>query len=398
MKRILQITTYDVEIPDHGGKLRSHHIRKALRRLGDVQTLSIEWGPKEQVDGLRVSLATSRMVDLELNGWLADLGIVQYFDAYPAAYDAMKNNVAAYDPDVLLIEQPYPMPVAERLIADGAIRSSAQIIYSSHNVEVDMKRKIYADLFEPAQAEALVRDVQALERGAMLGCDVLLCTTQIDADFARNVGVTVPSKVYLNGHTPPGEDASARALWSERFAAAARNFVFVGSAHMPNINGVKALLEAMPAAAAAQDLHIWALGNVGCALEDMIPELLARHPYMTITGMVSSEDIDAALSLSDAIVLPIWEGSGSNLKTAQALLTDRTVVAADFAFRGFEQFKGVRGVQIGQTPAEVAQHIMSCPTAGTHDRRTDVAALIWDSILADLPQFVEDALQDKKGR
>jgi hypothetical protein len=119
---------------------------------------------------------------------------------------------------------------------------------------------------------------------------------------------------------------------------------------------------------------------------------------MTITGMVSSEDIDAALSLSDAIVLPIWEGSGSNLKTAQALLTDRTVVAADFAFRGFEQFKGVRGVQIGQTPAEVAQHIMSCPTAGTHDRRTDVAALIWDSILADLPQFVEDALQDKKGR
>lgn len=392
MQRILQITTYDIEVPDHGGKLRSHHIRKALRTAYDVHTLSIEWGEAESIDELRVKLDQNRMADMKLNGWLADLGLMDYFDSYRGLYEKMSGAVARFAPDILLIEQPYPLPVVERLIETGAVRRDVKIIYSSHNVEVNLKRKIYADLFEEDKAAVLVTEVEALERGAIGSADVMLCTTQIDDAFAAVLAPDTPRRVFPNGHTRANAPAAAIAKWRALYAGSGRNFAFVGSAHMPNLNGFETLLNAMPESAAEGDLAIWALGTVGPAMQDMKSQLLVRHPYLNITGLMSDEDIDAALQLADAILLPIWEGSGSNLKTAQALLTDRTVIASNFALRGFEPFMDVPGLIIAEGGEDMAAQLMSCPVGQSFARSEAVAQLGWEHILTDLAYFINSHL------
>ena len=36
--------------------------------------------------------------------------------------------------------------------------------------------------------------------------------------------------------------------------------------------------------------------------------------------------------------MPIWEGGGSNLKTAQALVSGKYILSTNYAFRGYEEF------------------------------------------------------------
>ena len=398
MKRILQITTYDIEVPDHGGKLRSHHIRKALRAEYDVQTLSIEWGDNECLLGLAVTLDNARLTEFKLNGWLVDLGLLTYLDATPILFAQICDAVHKFNPDIILVEQPYPWPLVEKLLANGTLRAGTRTIYSSHNVEIDMKRKSYADLFTPEEAEIHSDTVMQIEQNAILECAAMLCTTELDYAFAGKLRAEVPRQVFCNGHSHATHNFEALAKWQDNFTSAALNFAFVGSAHPPNINGIWDLLQALPKSFLAKNTNIWILGGVGPALIDMKAFDPNEYPFVQITGRVDAEDIDAALALSDGVLLPIWEGSGSNLKTAQALLTDRPVIASKFSFRGFENYLSTPGVLISESTSGLANLLANATPASPIERSDCVESLTWEKTLEDLAQFVRshfDMVQEK---
>lgn len=397
MQRILQITTYDVEVPDHGGKLRSHHIRESLRSAYDVQTLSIEWGDEERTDGLSVVLAQAKMAELKLNGWLIDLGILSYLEAFPTIYSAICEAVRSYAPDIVLVEQPYPWPIVERMIEDGTLNAGTRKIYSSHNVEIDMKRKFYADLFTPEEAQEHGNRIERIEQTAICDCDVMLCTTQLDYDFSQAFNTQAPARIFKNGHRLAPAPQAALDDWQARFASASKNVMFVGSMHPPNINGLRDLLAALPSDFAQTDTKIWVLGGVGPALAGMSNFDPAAQPYVKLVGFVDATDIDAALELSDAILLPIWEGSGSNLKTAQALLTDKTVIASTFSFRGFEEFTQVPGALVVKEPKDLARALSALTPGARFDRAAEVQGLTWEVTLADLNAFVDQSLAGNNG-
>lgn len=397
MKRILQVTTYDVEVPDHGGKLRAHNIRKALRTDYDVQTLAIEWGETDRIEGLSVMLDQAKMAELKLNGWLIDLGILTYLDAYTEIYAAICAAVRSYNPDIVLLEQPYPWPMVERMLEDGTLGPGTLKIYSSHNVETHMKRKFYADLLTAEEAQQYGDRVEHIEQSAILNCDVMICTTQLDYDFSQELKIRAPARIFKNGHSLSLAPQTVRDNWQARFASASKNVMFVGSMHPPNINGLRDLLAALPADFAETDTKIWVLGGVGLALTEMTDFNPKEHPYVELVGFVDASDIDAVLEMIDAILLPIWEGSGSNLKTAQALLTDKAVIASTFSFRGFEDLMQVDGVLMHEAPEGMARALTTLTPGKRFDRAVDVQGLEWEVILADLSAFIRHSLNGKNG-
>lgn len=389
--KILQMTTYDVDYPDHGGKLRSHHIRKALRERFAVDTLSFEWSDHDDTSKLAMSLDQGKWEKLGLNGFVIDWGICSYLEHCPDVFASVCMRVREFAPDVLLIEQPFLWPLAERFLTDGVVTENTKIVYSSHNVEIGMKRKIYQDAFPPDIAARYTDYVDRIEKGVIQACVGALAVSSLDADYVHAQCPGKSVQIYFNGHTRPAP-TSTDEKWRELFSERETNWVFVGSWHPPNMNGLRDLLAAMPNPTRDSNFRLWVLGSAGNGLQAMPGFRAEDYPWLRITGPVASEDIESAILNSSGVVLPIWEGGGSNLKTAQALLSGKCVVGSEFSFRGFEHCRGEAGVFLGRVPADVAKCMMDCIPQPHYPRSEAVANLEWAAVLKMLPSYIAKIL------
>jgi hypothetical protein len=154
------------------------------------------------------------------------------------------------------------------------------------------------------------------------------------------------------------------------------------------LNGLYDFLCALPDDLDPAEVQIWVLGGIRTGILEATDFDPDANRAVQLTGPLAAEDIEAALLLSSGILLPIWQGSGSNLKTAQALLTDRSTFASEFAFRGFENYLDEAGVFTGSDPKDIVRAALSADPNGSHKRSDRVSALIWHEILKELPEFV----------
>lgn len=395
--RILQVTTYDVERPDHGGKLRSHQIRRSLRKRFDVQTLSFEWSDHVDTSTLAVKLDQAHWDACGIDGTLSDWGICSFLETDEACYRQVRALIGRYEPDAVLIEQPFLWPLIERFLCDGVLGHGARVIYSSHNVEIDMKRKIYQDTYPPDVASRHVAHVDAIERGVIRACSAAIAVSASDAAYVAEICPEKPLRVYFNGHSrlvSTAEDCK----WQARFASQSRNWVYVASWHPPNINGLRDLVGALATLGNRNDCALWVLGSVGNGLEATTPGFDATaYPWLHIVGPVSGEDIDSAILCSSGVVLPVWEGGGSNLKTAQALLSGKCVLGSEFSFRGFEHCMEEAGVSLTRDADGLARLVVNTIPQANYARSGNVHALEWESILESLPGFIQEVVFQDDG-
>jgi hypothetical protein len=389
--KILQMTTYDVDHPNHGGKLRSHHIRKALRERFTVDTLSFEWSDHDDTSKLAMWLDQRKWEQLGLNGNVSDWGICSYLEHFLEVFASVCMRVREFAPDVLLIEQPFLWPLADRFFVEGVVAEGTKVVYSSHNVEIGMKRRIYQDAFPPDIAVRYTDYTDRIEKGVIQACVGALAVSSLDADYVHAQCPGKPVQVYINGHTRPAL-TSADEKWRRQFSERDINWVFVGSWHPPNINGLRDLLAVMPESIKNSSFQLWVLGSAGNGLKSMPGFREENYPWLRITGPVAPEDIDSAILNSSGIVLPIWEGGGSNLKTAQALLSCKCVVGSAFSFRGFEHYAGEAGVFLGNTPSDVAKYLTSRVPQSYYPRSEAVANLEWTAVLKLLPSYIAEIL------
>jgi hypothetical protein len=395
--KILQMTTFSVEQPNHGGKLRAYHIRKSLRQRFEVETLSFEWVGHEDISSLQVLLNSKLWPTLGVDGMSGDLGISKYLEKIPNSYESVCTIIKAQHPDVLLIEQPYLWPLAKRLIQDKIIPANTPVIYSSHNIEVEMKRKIYHELYPIQQAEQLIQFVDQIEKEVIEFSIGAIAVSDIDVAYVNQLVPNKPARVYLNGHTKPAIlPQSPKEKWAALFSNREQNWVFVGSWHPPNINGLRDFVTAMSKQQVSDKIAIWVLGAAGNGLE-ALPEFDAKKfPWLNIMGPVSAEDIDTSILLSSGVLLPIWEGGGSNLKTAQALLSGKCIVGATFSFRGFEHYMQESGVYLAEDANNLAKLVIEVKPALHYKRSQAVAQLEWEALLDSLPDFIDELLQNNK--
>jgi FkbM family methyltransferase len=396
--RILQMTTYEIDKPDHGGKLRCHHIRRALRTRFEVQTLSFEWGEKTNTSTKSVILDKRKWGGLGIDGVSSDWGIVTYLNNDPVCYSQIANLVREYNPDAIVMEQPFLWRLVERFLQDGSIHQDIKLIYSSQNIEVNMKRVIYQNYYLADVAAKYIAHVDEIEKDVIRACSAVITVSSQDAMYVADVFPHKLVRVFANGHSKLGatfEDEKWRAL----FAAQNRNWVFVGSWHSPNIHGLRDLLAALKLLDdGMEDSALWVLGSAG---NGFVLENVDFHqddyPWLHILGPVSGEDIESAIMCSSGVVLPIWEGGGSNLKTAQALLSGKCVLGSEFSFRGFEHCANEAGVSLVPDAEGLARLVVNTQPQENYPRSDSVSALAWESILETLPAFVHDVvIQDAR--
>lgn len=383
--KILQFTTYSLAKLDHGGKIRSHYIKQALKTFSAIETMSFSWEQCDSLSGFDVNLSSPKYAAQGGHHLLGDIAIDEYLQTTEELYENIGNKIKEYSPTHILFEEPFLWPVFLRLEKDGYFSKKIKIIYSAYNIESRLKRKIYSDFLPKEKAESMTSRVLSIESGVAKRADLILTVSKDDACFLREVNQSSPVVVVPNGNDK-AENYSRLDCWNEKFKVEdGTNWLFVGSWHPPNINGLVSLHHELLESHTKLNFKIWILGSVANGLEADPRWNHELSDNFKLVGPVSIEDLDGAVSSCDGIILPIWEGGGSNLKTSQALISDKQVIATSFSFRGFEEYDEEEGVLMVDTVNEFTSALQKTkPSTQTFNRKKCIDALTWDGILKGL--------------
>ncbi|RYD16205.1 MAG: glycosyltransferase [Lysobacteraceae bacterium] len=345
--RVLQLVTYPLKSPRHGGQLRCAAIRERYRELGlEVETVAVlhgnDYRPDEHErhdivlspDHPGFDPAFPRMTDLQRGRVLAG-------DA--RAFAAFRDLVERLRPDLVQLEQPWLYPAVRRWFDERRLDAARRprLVYSSQNIEWKLKR----DEMPAAHAAdtAYLREVaavEALERELVRAADlVIACTDEELAELRAMAGEPVHASEWVtarNAIAPFAPDPARIAAMRQRLGLE-RYALFVGSAHPPNVDGFWNML-APSLAFLRPDEKIVVAGGVGHMLRQH-PVYAAwsgiNEPRLAVLGEVERDDLVALLGGAATILLPITTGGGSNLKTAEAIYSGRPVLATPHALRGY---------------------------------------------------------------
>lgn len=389
--RLLILATYPHQPARHGGQVRLAAIDRIYRAAGfELQHICVyepEVYPALQGAGAIAFSAEhpmrryrGRQVPL-----IADFLTGPYAAADAGAYGAIRRQIAAR-PDIIHLEQPWLLPLAERLLAEPEF-AGTRLIYGSQNIEAPLKRAILSQY--QVEAPDVLEEIARLEQRACARADLVLAVSRADQAI---LSAWSPGRVVLaaNGIDPWQASAAARRRWRARLGEAPFA-LYVASAHPPNLSGFFAMLGAS-LAFLPPDRCIVTAGSIGAAILADARfrrwEPLNRSRLID-AGIVEDEDLAALKDLAQVFFLPILDGGGTNIKTAEALYSGRYVVGTGASLRGYDSYCDLPGLAIHDEPALFRAAILRAlesprraAAADTNERR---AGLLWQNCLAHLP-------------
>ena len=379
--KIVTLSTYPVSRPFHGGQRRLDAILRVLRGAGhEVSALPVFFGDNyadhDPIEA-RTALSADLLHRLHDKGQREDLHMHHLLAPGTPAFDAICQRLHDLAPDAVQFEHPWLFPLLDHLPG----RDHLKIIYSAHNIETDLM---------PDRFRAQTR---ALEQAAARRADLVIAVSAEDAAVlnswrapelgGKRGGGQSAVVVAPNGSWPPALDASVPRPLAQDY------LLLVGSSHPPNVQGYWEGIGKIPGCI-PPDARLVVAGGMG--------DLLQRDPrhrhfrllndhLVHVTGRIEEERLQAFLTHAKGICLPITTGGGTNLKTAEALLSLKPVIAMRPAFRGFDAAVTLSGVHLADTAQAFragvrdlfAGRLTSARSAG------DVARYTWEATLADLP-------------
>ncbi len=353
--RILQISTHTTLFPRHGGQIRSNRIAANMEKDGHtLRRLAVGYRPPDHVNDARephINIATSSYCtsgrhEREFgDGWkyFTDYGSMLAVRDCGAMKEEFFKAITKAGPDVIMLEHPWLWPVVNEYRTK--ICKQIPVIYNSHNLEIALKRafKVKEKL---NISEKILTMIEALERDCVLNAVATTACTDEDRDaflaMGAELAVTVANgtdykqRDHLMNMLPPGipKDASYA--------------LFVGSYHPPNISGFLNLLGPhLPRLRAHQRFVV--VGGAGHSIHDGLRgsgrEILMEGRFIHL-GMAPQLVLEAVIANASVIALPIQYGGGSNLKTAEALLSGRRVVATRHSMRGFPGMQEMKNLRV----------------------------------------------------
>lgn len=348
--KILQLTNYPTNAPSHGGQIRCATIANALRDAGhDVKSLAIyveqDHDPGSDDD---IPFGRSSRHWREDYPFLSDYLSGVHAATDPAALAALAAVRDVYRPDIIISEHPWLFAAAEKL-ADGR---GIRLVHSSHNIEYRLKESMLARASGSARAHAaLTAEIKAVEDHAAARADLVIACTDTDAAYFRAKRAAGRNVVVAGNGVEPFSCAKSRVEGWRRYMG--RPFAtFVSSGHRPNADGFWDML-APGLTFLAPDEKLLVIGSVGHILMQMKGARAFESVNASRLEMIKwmeKTDLQAAVSASHLILLPISEGEGSNLKTAEALESGRPIVGTSKAFRGFESAASLPHVHVTDDP------------------------------------------------
>lgn len=358
--RVLILSTYPASALDSGGVIRLRALNAALNAGGHQTHVLAIMTPGSQATA---SASPSETVlhlkrqHFSPDDWAA-LGYHDILTGLRCLDDRelvarAESLVGKFRPDVVMIEQPFLIGLAERL------RSSQgqPLIYSAANLETDLKRDLVALVPQfYRHPDDLLAEVAAAERlaaaRAVLTLAIAPGMVQALTDWGAKRVV-----VFGNGARNAAAPASAPGAHPLQAMMAQSEFTCFGcfgSAYWPNREGIASVLwpslAFLPPNARMimtgrlhQEVRTHASYERGRAINDV--RLLGF-------GHLSGGDFDHLVNGCDALLLPVFVGSGSALKSADALASGRPVLMSRAMAVGYEDIIATcpDGLQIVDDP------------------------------------------------
>jgi hypothetical protein len=396
-RTILQVSTHSTLVPIHGGQLRSHNIGRVLESAGyTVRSIAACYRQDHDIVNDREAILDMWTVQSwkggAAGGAFGDLFLCTTVEEDPALRARFFQFAKAAQPDVVLLEHPWMWPLV-RLIPEVAA-GKVPVVYDSQNVEAHLKERIVQeqklDAAALSEAEVLLSATERLERALVTSAAAVTACTTKDAQVFEAWGAR-RTVVAGNGSYRQRTTGLRRPLPSI-LPSDCRYALMVGSEHYPNITGFENLV--LPSLALLRPgQRVVAAGGASVALRRRLEEQQAYSALegrITLLGRINDLALSVLIENAACIIIPIEYGGGSNIKTAEALLTDRRIVVTPMAMRGFEPFLDVPGVTIADGPEAFGRAVRAAlaNSSPAPPRPASVAALTWDAMLAPLVSLV----------
>lgn len=401
-QRILIIGTYPIHPAMHGGQKRTSAIIAKYRELGhEVKYVSICTPgnyPRYSASDLRVNDDAMRKTHK-----LPSPTFTELITCREAAKDArivkkFKSIASAFNPTIVQYEQGYGYEFT-RSITEGSGVDDVSIIFSSHNVEWEMKRDIaLSEGCTEEEIEEYVAAVRDLEIGLIERSSHTIVVSEADATmYTKAASSSKKFTVAHNGINPLQPSGHAEEYWRELYdkEGATKVAVFVASAHPPNLHGFRTLVDGIGFLPFSYRIVI--AGGVADILKQMVKktsdiQLATLRNRVILAGRLSEEKLQGLISTADAVILPILEGGGSNLKTAEALVSAKPIVATSHAYRSYEEYKELPNTYIADDSAGFQQAILKAFDSPYRQRNDEqirlVSKVLWEQCLQPLEQIL----------
>ncbi len=392
-KTVLILSIFPFKTPRHGGQIRCYAIAEQYRKAG---YLVIPFIVRNENHYVNESIAIEEVI----------FPVMSLYRLYnkthyvPHLEDYFAGVFAENDPQVLaalvkrihipidIIQVEHPWLFGFAVKAKNTIpymnMKKTKLIYSAHNTEYKLKEQILKNsIMDTAFLSQIIDDIKNLEIFAANQADLIQAVSLEDKQFLETLSpkpvIYTPNAAYKRKAPLPHKVDYWKAKLPPKF------FVFVASAHPPNLAGLVANLNKV-GQFFDHDLKIVIVGSINLLI-DCFSEKNTFFPnnQFLILGVVDDEDLDAILFYSHAILIPITMGGGTNLKTAEALLSGKFVVATKMGMRGFEDYQSAPGVYVSEDPLHFQNNMRKVWNLPASDfQHTRGPGLTWDYSLKPL--------------
>jgi glycosyltransferase involved in cell wall biosynthesis len=339
--KVLQLSTYPIVRPRHGGQIRTSQIRLKLQSIGhEVLSLSVSERGHQQYDREHdlVIEASDYPSPFELP-FCSDLLTARLSETDDRIFEFLQQYARAFRPDMVMLEQPWLWPAVRRMLRDGTLPAATPVVYSSQNIESHTKASVLRNYVDKSNAiERAVEEIAALECDLVKNASNVVCVTRTDAGHFQP---QAPTEILLCPNGVTRRKLSSSALNDVTSFTQDRPYVlFTGSAYPPNAEGFWEMM-GPSLAYVPPNCMVVIVGGVGEIIHTFAPKESALFSHVNgaviqSTGQVTEETLTALIYRSSGIILPITSGGGSNLKTAEAIASNKPVVATSPACRGYD--------------------------------------------------------------
>jgi glycosyltransferase involved in cell wall biosynthesis len=390
--KILVLCTYPIQNPAHGGQFRVRNMVDTYRRAGhEVQVVGVlgsdQYPPEDGfVEFPGQQVLSSVYSDPSL---MEDYAISKLFADSQGWFERLAAKIKI-TPDVIEIVQPWLFGFCKRYMAQAGIRPA--IVYSSQNIEFYLKEQIVRSYCGENFALIAADSIRSAELEVISGADAIVCVSQSDVEWTRQVS-DKPILLAPNGVKPwktsaDGMEAAKAIVGERRFA------LYCASGHPPNVTGFFEILGG-GFGSLTPDQSLVIAGGAGYAIagDARVHQSAKLAERILVAGIISQPCLEGLLEMAHCIVLPLTQGGGTNLKTAEALWSGKYVIGTTVAMRGFEDFIGQNGVFVANDSSDfkrTLRQVMSLePLQLSTTDREKRKRVLWDECLIALPSFAE---------
>ena len=200
-----------------------------------------------------------------------------------------------------------------------------RFVYSSQNNETELKRRLLEG--HPLISD-LVAEVARIEKLAVECSAATIAVSEEDAaSLVKGKRASGPVIVVRNGASLPPVSADIERVKQEvNDRIGERAVLFLGSAHMPNVEAAKYIVDRL--ASRLSDVRFHLMGSV-CSAISKLPS------NVCLWGVVDEVTKCAVMQSCILALNPMTSGSGSNVKLADYLGNGLYVITTEFGQRGY---------------------------------------------------------------